>query len=140
MPPNNYKLASVINNAGYFTLHSPDPFDQIVYSPVVPVDPGQVLAISSRHSSSVYVSAGYKLLLWLGQAESQCKPGATGFLAYTVGIGDLNTTEVFTGAQKTVPAGIEYVRVAFEVDTCSAKVNGVTVDVYDLILKAPANP
>lgn len=116
-------------------ISGPDPFDQPVYSLPIPVDPGQVLAISARHRSSAAVTAGFKLLAWFGPLPAETIPGSGGFAAATIAVEDLDTAVVTTAGEVTVPPGMEYVRIAFEVDTCTIPTPGVAVHVSDITAK-----
>lgn len=116
-------------------VSGPDPFDQPVYSLPIPVDPGQVLTVSAVHRSDTVVVAGFKLLAWMGPVEAETKPGVGACTAATLAVEDLDTDVVTTSGEITIPDGIEYLRIVFEIDTCTTEVPGVAVHVASITAK-----
>ena len=117
-----------------FTIYSPDPYDLPVYSLPVPVDGSGKFSVSATFSADIAVTAGFKLLIWYGTTIPQTLPGQGGF-ASTVATMDIGTAEATASGTVTINTTYKWLRVVFEVDTCTAVIPGVTTTVSNVTLK-----
>lgn len=117
-----------------FTLYSPDPYNLPVYSLPIPFNQAEQYAVAATYSADTAVTAGFKLLAWYGTSAAGTLPGATGFFASTLVTRDLATTPAtFTGT--IINAGTDtWVRIVFEIDTCTANIREVTTTVSKVSL------
>jgi hypothetical protein len=117
-----------------FTIYSPDPYDLPVYSLPVPVDGSRKFTASATFSADTAVTAGFKLLIWYGKTIPETLPGQGGF-ASTLATMDMGTTEATATGTTTLAATYLWLRLVFEIDTCTEVKAGVTTTVSNVTLK-----